>query len=70
MTNLEMMFMHRVPALLDDIAERLDTRTLAAISFGHVLVANDKYACAETIAKKAVEFADALVNELNNKTED
>lgn len=71
MTNLEMMFMHRVPALLDDIAERLDTRTLAAIMFGQALVNKSSYyANTASIAQRAVEFADALVNELNNKTED
>lgn len=70
MTNIELQYMHRVPILLKDIEERLDTRTLAAIMFGQALINKSSYyANTASIAQRAVEFADALVNELNKTKE-
>lgn len=66
MTQIEMQFMGRVPSLLHDISDRLDTRTIAAIMFGQALISGKSYfGSAEDIAKTSVEYADALVGELN-----
>ena len=69
MTQIEMQYMSRVPSLLNDISKNLDTRTLAAIMFGQALISGKSYfGIAEDIAKASVEYADALIKELN-KTE-
>ena len=66
MTQLEMQYMSRVPSLLNDISKNLDTRTLAAIMFGQALISGKSYfGSAEYVAKTSVEYADALVKELN-----
>ena len=66
MTRLEEQFMNRFPTHLKNIEECLDTRTIAAIMFGQALISGKSYfASAEDVAKTAVEYADALVKELN-----
>ena len=66
MTQIEMQYMSRVPSLLNDISKNLDTRTLAAIMFGQALVSGKSYFDgARDVAKTSVEYADALVKELN-----
>jgi len=66
MTQIEMQYMGRVPSLLNDISKNLDTRTLAAIMFGQALLSGKSYfGNAEDVAKTSVEYADALVKELN-----
>ena len=66
MTQIEMQYMSRVPSLLNDISKNLDTRTLAAIMFGQALISGKSYfSSAEDVAKTSVEYADALVKELN-----
>lgn len=61
-----MQYMGRVPSLLNDISKNLDTRTLAAIMFGQALLSGKSYfGNAEDVAKTSVEYADALVKELN-----
>jgi len=66
MTQIEMQYMSRVPNILHEISESLDTRTLAAIMFGQALISGKSYfGSAEDVAKTSVEYADALVKELN-----
>jgi len=66
MTQIEMQYMSRVPSLLKDISKNLDTRTLAAIMFGQALISGKSYfGSAEDVARTSVEYADALVKELN-----
>ena len=66
MTQIELQYMSRVPSLLNDISKNLDTRTLAAIMFGQALISGKSYfGNAEDVAKTSVEYADALVKELN-----
>lgn len=70
MTQIEQQFMGRVPNTLCDIAENLDTRTIAAIMFGQSYLsgwiqATKKRPSIYTVAKMAVSYADALINELN-----
>ena len=66
MTQIEIQYMSRVPSLLNDISKNLDTRTLAAIVFGQALISGKSYfGSAEDVAKTSVEYADALVKELN-----
>ena len=66
MTQIEIQYMSRVPSLLNDISKNLDTRTLAAIMFGQALISGKSYfGSAEDVAKTSVEYADALVEELN-----
>lgn len=66
MTNLELQFQTRVPALLNNISERLDTRTLAAIMFGQAIVSREPYLDNyDDVAEKAVKYADALVDKLD-----
>lgn len=66
MTQIELQYMSRVPSLLNDISKSLDTRTLAAIMFGQALISGKSYfGSAEDVAKTSVEYADALVKELN-----
>ena len=68
MTQIEMQYMSRVPSLLNDIYKSLDTRTIAAIMFGQALISGKSYfGSAENVAKTSVEYADALVKELNKK---
>jgi hypothetical protein len=66
MTQIELQYMSRVPSLLNDISKNLDTRTIAAIMFGQALISGKSYfGNAEDVAKTSVEYADALVKELN-----
>lgn len=66
MTQIELRYMSLVPSLLNDISKSLDTRTLAAIMFGQALISGKSYfGNAEDVAKTSVEYADALVKELN-----
>lgn len=66
MTQIELRYMSLVPSLLNDISKNLDTRTLAAIMFGQALISGKSYfRNAEDAAKVSVEYADALVKELN-----
>ena len=68
MTRLEEQFMNRVPTHLKNIEKRLDTRTIAAVMFGQALISGKSYfSSADTVAKIAVEYADALVKELNKE---
>ena len=68
MTQIELRYMSLVPSLLNDISKILDTRTIAAIMFGQALISGKSYfGSAEDIAKTSVEYADALVKELNKK---
>ena len=71
LTNIEIQYLNLVPSRLKGIAERLDTRTLAAIMFGQAMISGKSYyGSPDIIAKQSVEYADALVNELNKKKED
>ena len=66
MVQIEQQFYGRVPNILNNISESLDTRTLAAIMFGQALISGKSYFdSAEYVAKTSVEYADALVKELN-----
>ena len=66
MVQIEQQFYGRVPNILNNISESLDTRTIAAIMFGQALLSGKSYfGNAEDIAKTSVEYADALVKELN-----
>lgn len=66
LTNLEVEFMHKNPSALLEIGRRLDTRTIAAIMFGQALISGKSYfGGAADVAEMAVEYADALVEELN-----
>lgn len=66
MVQIEQQFYGRVPNILNDISKNLDTRTLAAIMFGQALLSGKSYfGSAEDVAKTSVEYANALVKELN-----
>jgi len=66
MVQIEQQFYGRVPNILNEISKRLDTRTFAAIMFGQALISGKSYfGSAEDVAKTSVEYADALVKELN-----
>ena len=70
MTRLEEQFMNRVPYQLKNIEKCLDTRTIAAIMFAQSYVcgylqATKKHPGATFVAERAIEYADALINELN-----
>ena len=66
MVQIEQQFYGRVPNILNNISESLDTRTLAAIMFGQALISGKSYfSNAEDVAKTSVEYANALVKELN-----
>ena len=68
MTQLETRYQTVVPNALREIAESLDTRTLAAIMcLQAMLNGKSYYPGAQIAARDAVAYADALVEALNKK---
>ena len=67
MTQLELRFMEQVPAALNGINKKLDTRIVAAIAFAQTFIMKERFVDEIMIAENAVAYADALVEALNKK---